>query len=119
METKTENWHRHGAFSVGLSVVAMLVLSSVVTVVASFFTVMSCIGTEGAGVAASSVRGRVCDVPAVGPWAYTAVTAVLVSALCAVMLVRSVRSVRGRLALVIAPSVAMTVVVAVLHLLPR
>lgn len=101
-----------------VTVVTMLVLGVATTLFSAFLSVQACIGSEGAGVAANSVRGRACDVPAVGPWLYVVLVAFILLTLSCAALFRA-RSPRGLLLVALAPSVGIVLVPAFLALLPR
>lgn len=96
-----------------LGAVALIVVALPSTA-ASF---MACIGSEGAGVEANSLRGIVCDTPA-GPWPYVLGAALLGTAL-AVRRIR--RSGDDDAALLWAglPALLVLLVPVVLGILPR
>lgn len=97
--------------AVGLCVPAALV--------AALLSVGACLGSEGAGVAAGSPRGQVCDVPALGPWLPVLAVAVLATGWAVRALLISAHGRVPREVVVLVPAASVLLVPGVLHLVPR
>ncbi|HET6560311.1 MAG TPA: hypothetical protein VFG72_00400 [Marmoricola sp.] len=88
------------------------------TAFATLLSIGACIGTPGAGVGPHSVRGAVCDVPALGPWPYTVTVAAAALAVAYAASAKQRRQTQ-RAAIIAAPALRVFVVPVLLFVLPR
>lgn len=97
---------RRDRYQVALIGSVGLVVALPVGFVSAFFSVLACIGSDGAGVSADSPRGQICDVPRFGAWAYVIVVGVAAISLWTPYAVK--REWSGRLHAVIATVVVVS-----------